>query len=259
MTQLAFEDTGGPGPLVVLVPGAGDVRSEYRRLAPILQSRGLRVVTADLPGHGDSPVQGSYGVAEAAAALLELIEELDAGPAILVGCSFAPAAAVWATTDRPELVRAVGLLSPHMDEAGGLAATLQRRSMQVMFRGPIAGPIWARLYRSWYKAYVPEDLQAEIAKMSAMLADPERRRAVRDTLTASRDGLSERMDRFDRPSFVAFGTADDHFADPMGEAKRLAQRLGSSVVLVEGAGHYPHVEQPEPVAEAVADLVAATS
>lgn len=259
MTSLAFDDTAGSGPLVLLVPGAGDLRSEHRRLAPLLVQRGMRVAIADLPGHGDSPIEDSYGVAETADALIDLIEELDAGSATVVGCSFAPAAAVWAATERPDLVRAVGLVSPHMDEEGGVGATMQSLAIRAMLRGPVAGPVWGRLYRSWYKSEIPEDLDAEITAMSAMLSDPHRRRAVRDTLTASREGLSERMDRFDRPSFVAFGTADDHFTDPAAEAERLAGRLGSSIVLVEGAGHYPHVEDPEPIAVAVVDLVVASS
>lgn len=259
MTSLSYDDTGGACPLVVLVPGAGDIRSEHRELAPLLVSKGMRVVTADLPGHGESPVATSYGVSETADAMTALIEQLDAGPAVLVGCSFAPAAAVWAAVERPDLVRAVGLISPHMDEPGGIAATLQSAAIGALLRGPIAAPIWRRLYQGWYKSRRPDDLEGELEKMSSMLSDPDRRRAVRETLVASREGLSERMDRFDRPSVVVFGTADDHFADPAAEAKRLATRLGSSIALVDGAGHYPHVEYPERVAEAVIDLLAGSS
>ena len=259
MTSLSFDDTGTSGPLVLLMPGAGDVRSEHRRLAPLLTSRGSRVVTADLPGHGDSPVASSYGVAETADAMIALIEQLDAGPAVVVGCSFAPAAAVWAAVDRPDLVTAVGLISPHMDEEGGIAATLQGIATKGLLRGPIAAPIWRRLYQGWYKTNRPDDLDDELQKMTTMLSDPDRRRAVRQTLVASRDGLSARMDRFDRPSVVVFGTADDHFADPAAEAERLAQRLGSSIVLVDGAGHYPHVENPEQVAAAIEVLVSSSS
>ncbi|MGB5757228.1 MAG: alpha/beta fold hydrolase, partial [Acidimicrobiales bacterium] len=51
---IAFEDRGGDGPLVVMLPGAGDVRHEYRFVAPELAAGGARVVTVDLRGHGDS-------------------------------------------------------------------------------------------------------------------------------------------------------------------------------------------------------------
>ena len=44
----------GAGPLVVAVPGMGDLRSTYRHLAPALVDAGFRVATMDLRGHGDS-------------------------------------------------------------------------------------------------------------------------------------------------------------------------------------------------------------
>ena len=34
--SIAYEDSGGSGPLVVCVPGMGDVRRQYRFLAPAL-------------------------------------------------------------------------------------------------------------------------------------------------------------------------------------------------------------------------------
>ena len=47
-------DVSGSGPLVVAVPGMGDLRSAYRHLAPALVEAGFRVATMDLRGHGDS-------------------------------------------------------------------------------------------------------------------------------------------------------------------------------------------------------------
>src|SRR5271170_3145456 len=54
--QIAYDDTGGTGPLVICVPGLGDMRQQYRLLAPKLAAAGFRVVTMDLPGHGESSV-----------------------------------------------------------------------------------------------------------------------------------------------------------------------------------------------------------
>src|SRR5580692_1226207 len=54
--QIAYDDSGGTGPLIICVPGLGDVRQQYRFLAPRLVAAGFRVVTIDLPGHGESSV-----------------------------------------------------------------------------------------------------------------------------------------------------------------------------------------------------------
>jgi pimeloyl-ACP methyl ester carboxylesterase len=53
------------------------------------------------------------------------------------------------------------------------------------------------------------------------------------------------------PALVVFGTADDHFPDPAAEASAVAARLRGEVLMVEGAGHYPHVERPDLVGPAV--------
>ena len=49
-------DVAGVGPLVVLVPGLGDLRAGYRFLAPALRAAGYRVACTDLHGHGDGAI-----------------------------------------------------------------------------------------------------------------------------------------------------------------------------------------------------------
>jgi len=51
---IAYDDAGGEGDLVIMEPGMGALRSEYRYLAPAIGEAGFRAVTADLRGHGDS-------------------------------------------------------------------------------------------------------------------------------------------------------------------------------------------------------------
>ena len=46
--------------------------------------------------------------------MVGLIEAVDAGPAVVVGTSFAPAAAVWAAAERPDLVAGIVAISPHL-------------------------------------------------------------------------------------------------------------------------------------------------
>lgn len=51
--HIAYDDRGS-GPLVVMVPGLGDLRAEYRFLTAKLVEAGFRAVTMDLRGHGES-------------------------------------------------------------------------------------------------------------------------------------------------------------------------------------------------------------
>jgi pimeloyl-ACP methyl ester carboxylesterase len=251
-TSLAYDDAGGSGPLLIMLPGAGDVRSEYRHLSV----DGYRVVTADLPGHGDSPIADEYTVASTADALIGLIEEIGGGPAVVVACSFAPAAAVWAATERPDLFAGIVAISPHFHSDDSLKGRFLNRLIRVMLRGPWAGKLWASLYSGWYKMSPPGDLDAQLELLRTMLSDPARRKAVRETLTAGREGVATRMESLQLPTLTIFGTADDHFADPAAESATVASQLGGTRLLVDGAGHYPHVESPEVVAAGIEAFLA---
>ena len=80
-------DVAGTGPLIVLVPGMGDLRGGYRFLAPALRAAGYRVACTDLRGHGDSdPTFTSYGDEDTAGDVVALIGELG-GSAVVVGNS----------------------------------------------------------------------------------------------------------------------------------------------------------------------------
>jgi pimeloyl-ACP methyl ester carboxylesterase len=75
---LAYSDYGGDGELVLMLPGMGALRSEYRHLAPEISGAGYRAVAADLRGHGESSVPWqTYDVPSVGGDILALIEHLD--------------------------------------------------------------------------------------------------------------------------------------------------------------------------------------
>jgi pimeloyl-ACP methyl ester carboxylesterase len=51
--RIAYDVTGN-GPLVICVPGMGELRSSYRFMAPVIARSGFQVACLDLRGHGDS-------------------------------------------------------------------------------------------------------------------------------------------------------------------------------------------------------------
>src|SRR5690606_37426379 len=123
-------DSVGEGPLVVMLPGLGDLRQEYRFLAPLIAEAGYRAVTADVRGHGESSVGWPrYDAASVGQDLLALIDHLG-GPAFVIGNSFAAASAVWAATQRPSAVAGLALLGPFVRPAPlNPAVTLALRLM----------------------------------------------------------------------------------------------------------------------------------
>src|SRR3954471_9581927 len=94
-------DAIGTGPLVICVPGMGELRSVYRRTVPALAAAGFRVVTMDLRGHGDSDATfRSYDDVAAGGDVLALIEHLG-GPAVVIGNSMGAGAAAWPQQSAP--------------------------------------------------------------------------------------------------------------------------------------------------------------
>src|SRR5574340_974189 len=105
---IAYE-VAGEGPLVVCVPSLGDVRGQFRFLAPQLITAGYRVAVMDVRGHGESSTAwDDFSVAGIGADILALIRELESGSAVVIGSSMASGAAVWPMNPRYFSLRASG-------------------------------------------------------------------------------------------------------------------------------------------------------
>ena len=81
--RIAYDETGpADGQLVVLVPGIGDLRQQYRFLAPTLVDAGYHVVTTNLGGLGESSTGwDDYTGAATGSDVVALLRTLHAGPA----------------------------------------------------------------------------------------------------------------------------------------------------------------------------------
>ena len=252
--HIAYDDAGA-GPPIILVPGMGDPRATYRLLVPLLVAAGYRAVTMDLRGHGGSSVGWpDYRDTAIAADVLALVGHLDAGPAVLVGNSYGGAAVAYAAATDPASVRALVLLDAFVRDLPQTA--FQRLAIRAL---ALFGPgAWVAYYKSLYKATPPADLPAYLAALKASLREPGRYAATMAMMPAaqgSHAAVEARLGDVRAPTLIVMGSRDPDFPDPAAEAQRTARALRSApralVQLVEGAGHYPHAEQPERVAAAI--------
>ena len=260
--RLAYDyDDTGAGPLVVCVPGVGDVRASYRFLAPQLVAAGYRVATMDLRGHGDSSVGwADYHDTASAGDVLALVRTLGAGPAGLIGNSYGGAAVAYAAATDPAAVRALVLLDAFVrDLPLGLVQRLALRAVAALGAGA-----WTSYYKSLYKATPPADLAAYVKGLKANLKEPGRYAATTAMLLPSAQGshaaVEARLGDVKAPTLVVMGSKDADFPDPAAEARRTAEALRGAasvqVELVAGAGHYPHAEAPAVVGPAVLAFLA---
>jgi pimeloyl-ACP methyl ester carboxylesterase len=251
---LAYTDYGGQGELVLMLPGVGALRSEYRYLAPQLVEAGYHAVAVDLRGQGESSVPWEvYDVPSVGTDILALIEHLNAGPAHLIGTSFSPGAIVWATAERSQCVRSLILIGAFVRDAR--LNPLVKAMMWLMFNGPWRAQAWGAFYRRIYPTRKPADFEDYMAKLVSNIKQPGRFDALIGLVNSSRQPSEERLARVHAPMLVVMGTKDPDFPNPVAEAEYIASQTGGTVALIEEAGHYPQTEMPEKTTPVILDFL----
>lgn len=257
--RIAYEDEGS-GPLVVLVPGMGDLRAEYRFLAPRLVAAGYRAVALDVRGHGDSDTSfKDYSSSAVGSDVVALVRRLDAGPAFVVGTSMGAGAAAWTAAEAPDLVRGIVLVGPFVRQTempGPLPAPVFAALFQILLARPWGPRFWASYYSSnLYPTARPADIAEYRQALRSNLEERGRIEALQKIASCSKADVEARLGDVRAPTLVVMGTKDPDFPDPGAEAQVVAARLGGEVVLVERAGHYPHAEMPDYTASTILDFV----
>jgi len=253
--RISYDDNGVDGPLVVAAPGMGDIRHSYRHLREGLAAAGIRFVTMDVRGMGESSVDWSdLSDAAVASDYLALVDELGGGPAVLVGNSLSCASSVIAATDAPDKVCGVMLLGPFVRNVP--MAWRQKAAFGAMLSPPWGRSMWVSYYRkSLYPGPQPPDHDAYVSTLSDNLREPGRHAAFRATSTNSHAESGRRIGSVDQPVVVVMGTADPDFPDPAVEAAEVGEVMNAEVVMSDGSGHYPQADNPTLVVDALVKLV----
>jgi pimeloyl-ACP methyl ester carboxylesterase len=251
---LAYTDYGGMGELVLMLPGMGALRGEYRFLAPILRREGYRPVAVDLRGQGGSSVPWSmYDVPSVGNDILAMLEHLNAGPAHVIATSFSPASAIWASVERPESIRSLVLINPFARDTKPNLFMIGM--IWFMMNNPWRMQTWRKFYSSLYPTHKPADFEAYLDELTANLSQPGRFEVVKAYSNASRQPAEERMGHVKARTLILMGSKDPDFPEPAAEGQYLSEKMAGKLVLIEGAGHYPQTEMPEKTAQAVLEFL----
>lgn len=240
--RIAFE-VAGDGPLVLCLPGMGELRSSYRYTMPALIDAGFRVAAMDLRGHGDSDATfPSYDDVSAGQDALAVIDRLT-GPAVVIGNSMGAGAAVWAAAERPGSISGLGLLGPFVRNTP--TNVLLTALFKVMTSGPWAPRMWTAYLPRLYPGRRPPDFAEHRSAIAASMRRPGHTKAFTATTRTSHAPVAARIADVHCPALVVMGEKDPDFADPAAEAQWIGEHLPAEVAIVPGAGHYPQVEYPE--------------
>jgi pimeloyl-ACP methyl ester carboxylesterase len=261
---IAYEVTGA-GPLVVLAHGMGDSRQAYRFLAPALVEAGFRVAATDLRGHGESSASWSSCTrTDLAEDLIALVKHLG-GPAVLVGHSISGGAVTIAAAKAPELVTALVELAPftrrQQVRLSDLRVSGYRRGMTRLLGTALLGSTkqWAKYLDIAYPGAKPADWDARLAEITAMLSDPARMKVLQAMGKTSPADAGEQLANVTCPVLVVQGTHDPDWASPRAEGEAVIADLPAGLgklEMIEGAGHYPHVQFPRQTLSAILTFLA---
>ncbi|MER7441636.1 alpha/beta fold hydrolase [Micromonospora avicenniae] len=253
---LAYEVTGASGPLVLLAHGMGDSREAYRFVTPRLVAAGYRVVAVDLRGCGESSAQWpSYSRTDIAGDLLAVIRHLG-GPAVLVGHSISGGAATIAAAQAPDLITGIVELGPFTRKQsiklGDLRVGRYRNGMLRLLGAGLLGS--ASLWRSYldiaYPGKKPVDWTARTARIDAMMREPGRMKAMQKMGQSTPVDAGAQLGNVRCPVLIVEGSLDPDWADPRAEGEAIVAALPAGLgrlEMIEGAGHYPHVQYPDEV------------
>jgi pimeloyl-ACP methyl ester carboxylesterase len=258
-----IEDTARP--LAVLVHGFPDTPYTWRHLGPDLAGRGYRVVAPWLPGY-DSPVGKNVSVGTYVRHVLNIRREFGADDrAVLVGHDWGAVASYGVVASDPAAFRRlVTLAAP---PAGALAEMFSYRQLKRSFyiwliqqvglpEAVLLKPgFWESLWADWSPGYDPRADVAELRKYVSTdnIADViAPYRASFNPAFADPDATAEALATLQDPPVptLYFHGADDGALgiDVLGHPPEHLPIEGSVFEIVEGAGHFLHLEQPDMIA-----------
>jgi len=250
-TTIAYDDTGGNGPVVVLAHGFLMDRTMFEPQVAALRDD-YRVITWDERGFGETVYDGEpFTYWDSAADCLGLMDHLGIERAVVGGMSQGGFISLRVVLLAPGRVRGLVLLDT---QAGTEDADVI--------------PLCEGMLDDWVANGPSDELAATIA--SIIIGDPRLsaawtavwrsrpREALRSPGTAlvERESIADRLGEITAPALVVHGTAD--VAITMDKAEALAAGLPgcAGVVAVDGGSHAANMTHPGPVDDAILSFLA---
>jgi 3-oxoadipate enol-lactonase len=244
MTLLHYLDPNPSGsPAVLLLHGLGANSYSWTLQFDPLISAGFRPIAPDTPGFGESPYDGrGWSVARSASAMADLLQELEAIPAHMVGISMGGTIAQQIALDFPQLVRKLVLVSTFAilrpTRLSGWFYFLQR----FILVHTLGLPTQARLVAG--RIFPGEDQQIMRDQLIKQIsqADPRAYRVAMRSLGVFNS--KRRLGEIKKPTLIVTGDRDSTV--PLPSQRILVERIpGARQVIIPGAGHAVTIDQPE--------------
>ena len=240
----------GSGPPLLLLHGFSGSAASWGTHIPIFAERAT-VVAVDLIGHGGSnapPDPARYAMGQCIADLLALLDHLNMERTVVLGYSMGARIALHLAHAAPERVAALvmesgspGLATAEeraarraSDEA--LAAAIERDGVEAFVTRWERQPLFAS------QETLPPEARDALHRQRLRNSTVGLANSLRGMGTGAQESLWDRLGTIDVPTLLIAGALDAKFRSI---ASQMAQHMPRShLVLVPGAGHTVHLEQP---------------
>lgn len=236
-----FRDSGGAGPIVLLLHGWGDTLATFDPLVSELD--GARLVRLNLPGFGGSetPVE-PWDVARYATFVRRFLDKLGiAEPDVIIGHSFGGRIAIKSVASELIKPKKIVLIA----SAGAAERSRARRNVFAALAK--AGKfLTAFPPLSLFRERLRERLYAAAGSADYLRAGPLRETFVK----VVGENLLADAERLRAPTLLVWGENDEE--TPLAEARALNRAIaGSRLAIIPGAGHFVHREMPAETAREI--------
>ena len=268
--RVAYQDAGSGDEVLLLIHGMAGSSETWRAVIPQLSTK-YRVVAPDLLGHGQSAKPRSdYSLGAFAVLLRDLLDELGISRATVVGQSLGGGVAMqFAYQHRDYCQRLVLISSGGLGPEVGWTLRLLSAPGAELLLPAIAPPPVVNVgnkLRSWFSGSGFQSPRgAEMWSAYSSLADPQTRQAFLRTLRSVVDYRGQSVSALNRlhltsdlPTMVIWGDQDRII--PIEHAYAVhAARPDCRIEVLDGVGHFPHVERPGHVVALLDDFIDTTS
>lgn len=266
--EVAYRDLPGTGTPVLLVHGIGSSLDTWADIPDRLSAEGIRVVAVDLPGHGESSKgRGDYSLGSLASTLRDLLDHLGIDRVHLVGHSLGGGVSMQFAYQFPDRVASMVL-----ESSGGLGEEAFTGLRAASLPGSELAIKWAINQRTLRAArwvgdrlgrvgVTPHALSPRALETVSWLGEEDRRAAFLATLRSVVSPTGQRVSALDKLHLmqgyrilIIWGDRDPMI--PMSHGEQAHALLdGSRFVVFPGAGHEPHLHDPDRFVDLVADHV----
>ena len=161
---------------------------------------------------------------------------------------------MWAAHDCPVRVAGVVLLGPIVRDLE--PSGFQKLALRIGFAGPWRVWFWTTYWNSLFPTCKPVDHGSAKAALTQNLREPGRMAALLAMVALSKADTAAILPTSRVPALVVMGSRGPDFPDAVNEARWLAAQLKADSLIVDGAGHYPHLEMPERVLPELLSFIA---